>query len=351
MSSQFLGSTVHSISWLYNRHLANELVIKPDFQRNPVWSSAQKSYLIDTILRGYPIPELYFQALSDAEGKETHIVVDGQQRVRACLEFIAGEFSLEGDAVQEFEGLTFANLTKSQRETVFNYKFVIRDLPQMDDPEIRAIFARINRNVMNLNNQELRHATYWGQFIKLMEELADNAVWVDLRIFTPNDVRRMLDVEFISELAIAYLHGLQNKKDTLEEWYRTYETGFDETDSLRRRFNSTLEELRVVLAEHATRFRKKSDFYTLFLALADERTSLPLSSDERRRVSSELLKFGSEVDAAIKETGQVATRDDAVGKYARAVQKAASDRSNRRARAEALASHLGIPTSGSTSQN
>jgi hypothetical protein len=73
--SKFLESTTHSVSWLYNRHLADELVVKPDFQRNPVWSDAQKSYLIDTILRGFPIPELYFQSLSDENGKETHVVV------------------------------------------------------------------------------------------------------------------------------------------------------------------------------------------------------------------------------------------------------------------------------------
>ena len=114
MESKFLSSTAHSISWLYNRHLANELVIKPDFQRNPVWSDAQKSYLIDTILRGYPIPELYFQNYSDEEGKETHVVVDGQQRVRACLAFILGELTLEGEAVGELEGLTFDGLTKTQ---------------------------------------------------------------------------------------------------------------------------------------------------------------------------------------------------------------------------------------------
>src|SRR4051812_44480131 len=116
MESKFLSSTTHSVSWLHNRHLADELVVKPDFQRNPVWSDAQKSYLIDTILRGFPIPELYFQTSSDENGKETHVVVDGQQRVRACLEFVSGALKLEGEAVAEFEGLEFADLTKDQKE-------------------------------------------------------------------------------------------------------------------------------------------------------------------------------------------------------------------------------------------
>ena len=33
----------------------------PDFQRPPVWSKAQKQLLIDTILRNYDVPKLYWQ--------------------------------------------------------------------------------------------------------------------------------------------------------------------------------------------------------------------------------------------------------------------------------------------------
>lgn len=332
MKNKFLESTTHSISWLYNRHLADELIIKPDFQRNPVWSDAQKSYLIDTILRGYPIPELYLQSLSDETGKETHVVVDGQQRVRACLEFVDGTLTLEGEEVAEFDGLKFDDLTKDQKEAVFNYRFVVRELPSIDDLEIRAIFTRINRNVMNLKKQELRHATYWGPFLKLMEEISDSSVWTELKVFTPNDVRRMLDVEFVSELAIGYLHGIQNKKDTLDEWYKTYETGFEDEAGVRRRFLLVLEEICVLLGISPTRFRKKSDFYTLFLLLADDNVSLPLSADFRAGSAAALLKFGSEVDAFIKAPPAAKRGGPNVAKYAQAVQKAASDRSSRRAR-------------------
>lgn len=306
---------------------------------------AQKSYLIDTILRGYPIPELYFQSLSDENGKETHIVVDGQQRVRACLDFILGKLTLEGEAVEEFEGLTFDDLTEDQRKDFFKYKFVIRELPAIDDVEIRAIFTRINRNVMNLNKQELRHATYWGPFIKLMEELGDSAVWTDLKVFTPNDVRRMHDIEFISELAIGYLHGIQNKKDTLEDWYKTYETGFDDADTVKRRFSLVLEEIHALLGDSKTRFRKKSDFYTLFLALADDEVELPEASDKRAAVRAKLLQFGADVDAFIKAPPNTPPASENVGKYARAVQKAASDRATRRARGEALADVLSLKSS------
>jgi hypothetical protein len=67
---------------------------------------------------------------------------------------------------------------------------------------------------------------YWGEFISSMEELADDELWVTSGVFSSNDFRRMLDVEFISELAIGILHGPQNKKASLDRWYRTYEAEF-----------------------------------------------------------------------------------------------------------------------------
>lgn len=198
MNQKFLETTTHSVSWFYKRHTSNELKLKPPFQRNPVWSEHQKSYLIDTILRGFPVPEVYIQEFASGSGVETCVVVDGQQRLRACIDYIENKYSLGGPDLTSFEGLYFDELTDEQRKSIYNYSFVARKLPDMEETELRAIFRRINRNTVSLNPQELRHSTYWGSFIKLMEELANDERWAELNIFTANDVRRMMDIEFIS---------------------------------------------------------------------------------------------------------------------------------------------------------
>lgn len=162
----FLDTTTQLISWFAKRDAADELSIKPPFQRNPVWSQTQKSFLIDSILLGYPVPELYMQFTTDAHGNDTYIVVDGQQRVRACLEFLEDEYELIGDDLGPWEGSKFSDLTDDQRKKIYNYSFVIRKLPEMNDQQLRAIFGRLNRNTVALNKQELRHATYWGEFIR-----------------------------------------------------------------------------------------------------------------------------------------------------------------------------------------
>lgn len=82
-----------------------------------------------------------------------------------------------------------------------------------------------------------------------------------------------------------------------------------------------------------TRWRKKSDFYTLYLVFANHVDKLPLSKSGRAKASKKLRDFGNAVDTFISlEKGGGAL----VHKYARAVERAASDLSSRMARAQAL---------------
>ena len=278
----FLSTTSHNVAWFQKRYQANELELKAPFQRNPVWTKKQKAYLIDTILRGYPIPELYMQEFSDAEGNDVYIVVDGQQRVRACVEFLSGEFGLDSEDSPDYGDLYFDDLSGEQKKAIYNYSLVVRVLPEMPEIQLRSIFQRLNRHVVSLNRQELRHATYWGEFISCVEKLADDERWTSISVFTPNDVRRMLDIEFISELVVGHLHGVQNKKESLDDWYESYEQEFEQRRDVEKVFSATLAELHGILPDIAeTRWRKKSDFYTLFLVLAERAKQFPFSRDTR----------------------------------------------------------------------
>ncbi|MDA1054415.1 MAG: DUF262 domain-containing protein [Planctomycetota bacterium] len=208
----------------------------------------------------------------------------------------------------------------------------------MPDEELRSIFQRINRNNVTLNAQELRHATYWGSFISLMEEIANFEFWSSAGIFSANDTRRMLDVEFISELAVALLNGFQNKKKNLEDYYQQYEMAFDDAGRVKNIFMKVLGELEQVIPElQKSRWRKKSDFYTLFLCLTDHATLLPLSSEKRAELGRLLQEFATTVDAII--SGETAPNDDFAA-YVKHVERAASDLGSRKARHNALSKHL-----------
>lgn len=333
---RYLSYTHRNGVWFKRALDSGELSINPPFQRNPVWSDKQKSSLIVTMLLEYPIPELYMQELTESSGAQKHIVVDGQQRVRAVLSFIAGEFELDDDSGR-WAGAKFDDLAAEDRKKLFEYNFVVRQLPEMPDDELRAIFQRINRNTVTLNPQELRRATYWGEFITLMETLADLDFWTFASIFSANDRRRMLDVEFVSELTVAMLNGLQNKKKNLEQFYQQYETSFDDAGTVRGAFGRVLGELEQLLPDlPKTRWRKKSDFYSLFLKFARHQQLLPLSSDSRDLAKRILMGFAADVDSVIAQDIIPATTPPAVLDYVRNVERAATDLGARKAREVAI---------------
>lgn len=323
---KYLSTTHRSVVWFKKAFESGDLVIKPPFQRNPVWSERQQSALIDTILLEYPIPELYMQDITDAQGGQKYILVDGQQRIRAVLDFLANQLELE-DESPHWAGMRFEDLIEPDKKKVYEYSFVVRQLPEIPDEEIRTIFQRLNRNTMTLTAQELRHATYWGPFIKLMEEISDYEFWTQANLFSANDTRRMSDVEFISELAVAYLNGIQNKKKKLEEYYQQYENAFEAAASLRSVFAKVLGELEQVLPQFSkTRWQKKSDFYSLFLAFAANVQHLPLPADKRANAKTILTEFSEKVDAVIKETWpEGVVVPEIVGVYVKNVERAASD--------------------------
>tara|TARA_Y100000296_G_scaffold85988_1_gene124253 strand:- start:3050 stop:4159 length:1110 start_codon:yes stop_codon:yes gene_type:complete len=338
--SKFLNTTNRTIVWFKKANDAGDLQMKPPFQRNPVWTWPQKSYLIDSILNGYPIPEIYMQEFVDEDGSEKHVIIDGQQRTRACLDFIEGKFAIKEDESPTWGGMEFDDLSGEDKRKIFGYTFIVRLLPDMSDDSIRAIFQRLNKNVVALNKQELRQATYWGPFIQTMQDLSNYSYWNTTGIFTPTNVRRMLDVEYISELSIALLHGHQNKKETIDKFYQEYEEEFEQREDLISTFKKVIYELEQILPDiKSTRWKKKTDFYTLFLYFASQESKLPLSVKSRVEVRSILDDFAAEVSKYLSSNKENEEFAKEVTEYGKSV-RASSDLGNRKRRHIALASLL-----------
>jgi hypothetical protein len=354
-AEKFLHTTHRTVTWFRKAFQDGNLELTPPFQRQAVWTPLQKSYLIDTILNGLPIPELYMQDVGDELGSETHILVDGQQRIRAVLEFTENQLELEGDDVtRAWRGMRFEDLSPDQKKAVFNYRFVVRILPaELIEEDIRLIFTRINKNTEVLNDQEIRNATYWGPFIQSIQRMSDDdPYWSESGLFSANDHRRMLDQEFISELAVAYLHGPQNKKDKLDTYYQLYEEQFEDRERVEQTFRKVTSELaRIFPRLSGIRWRKKSDFYTLFLELATRSERLPFDEAKVGELRDRLIEFGQQIDTLLKlEEREWGGQNEHVLRYARAVARAASDRGNRIVRASGLSHFVGGEKSDQATQ-
>lgn len=334
---KFTNTSLKNIAWFNDINKSGKLDMTPSYQRNAVWTERQKSFLIDSILNGFPIPEIYIKEEIDENGDSKHIIVDGQQRLRAVLEYLNDSYGINIQDSPMFNGAKFSELTPDQKRTFFKYPFIVRIIPDISDEEIREIFKRLNKNVVSLNEQELRKAAYSGDFIKLISKLSENDFWSKLRIFTANDVKRMMDEQYISELAIASLEGITNKKDRLEKFYEETEVSFPQQAEVQHTFDhlfTILSPIADILSK--TRWRNKTDFYTLFLSICHFRDILLKNVEKINVVGQQLTNFSNQVYECLKVIESVDTKyPQYIIDYTKGI-RAATDYSARNMRQESL---------------
>jgi len=342
-------SSEHPVTWFKDQYVEGDLKIKPPYQRKPIWSAKQKCYLIESVLLDLPVPEIYIQQTTTPKGKTTYAVVDGQQRIRTVLQFIGSEidpaekehnkFVLDKlMQTSEWYNKSFGDFSDDEKKKFYSYNFAVRYLHTDKDEDVRGMFGRLNKYLAPLRPQELRNATYTGPFIKLAEKLADNEYWAENRIVTPANIRRMIDVEFMSELLIGVLHGPQGgSAKVIDDYYRIYEDyedDFPEQRATLKRFDETLKTIKMTLPIiKETRWANKTDFYTLFVAIA-----LLLRN---RRVKGSSRRLKSSLDSFARQINRrLADEKASVGRhavqYVRSVEKGANDKKRRADRQESL---------------
>ena len=84
-----------------------KLIPRPEFQRRLVWTRDDKNHFLDSILRGYPFPEIYF-ADGDVDletGEGTQLLVDGLQRVSTITQYFSGDPELKLTRVPAYKDI------------------------------------------------------------------------------------------------------------------------------------------------------------------------------------------------------------------------------------------------------
>jgi hypothetical protein len=344
------NASEQTLSWFKDRYLEGTLSIRPPYQRRPVWTIRQKSNLIESILMRLPVPEIYVHTVTDEDGKTTYAVVDGQQRVRAILQFLGIEqdeneqedngFSLEGLSEDSpWRGVSADDLTTEQKKRFYGHQLAVRFLTEATENEVRDLFRRLNTYLTKLNDQELRNATYSGPLIKLVEDLADEEFWAENGIVPAALIRRMRDVEFVSELLFGVMDGPQGgAAKIIDEYYlqlEPFEDEFPNQKRAKRIYTRTLNFIKELFPDiRNTRWKNRTDFYTLFVVLAQILSNRKLPTSSRTLLLRTLKTFTDEVDERIAD--EEADVTDEAANYAKAVLRGSSDRSRRVARHQAL---------------
>lgn len=258
-----------------------ELELAPKFQRRDVWSDKARSYLMDTILRGKPIPKIYMRTDTNPKTRRTkREIVDGQQRLRTVLAFVKDGFRISRAHHEEFGGKRFSELDSETQGDVLKYEFVVDLLQDMPDSEVYDLFARINTYSEKLRPQELRNAHWFGEFKSSVYLLAKEFVtfFEDNSVFTPKQILRMAEAEFISDLLLAVHEGIRaGSKAVIDKAYKDYDDKFPNRRVHEKRFRETIDTIGDILGPDLPqlKFRATRLFYPLFCAVFHLKFGLP----------------------------------------------------------------------------
>ncbi len=205
------------------------------YQRDKVWSEEKKSFLIDSILKNYPIPPVFLRMKIDSDtGITKYEVIDGKQRLTTIRGFIEGEIALPDDfggddlGIQELNGATFKDLEgefDKYKKQFWSYRIPVIFIETDDTKLVKNVFDRLNRNGEPLVPQELRHAKYGGsKFYNIIQELTVQHAWKGIfdKIL---ETERKEDEEFVSELVFYVLEEKLTAytKETLDNLYEKWE--------------------------------------------------------------------------------------------------------------------------------
>lgn len=258
------------LSWKDN----GELFLSPKYQRNKVWNLNAKSYLIDTILRGYPIPQIFIRQQIDISTRKTmREVIDGQQRITAILEYFDNQFKIQKSHNKEFGNLLYSELPDNEKENFLNYNISFEIVKLKDDSKIYEMFARLNTNNIALNKQELRNAQYWGEFkVFILQKSSDfKNIFIEKKIFKDKDLSRMADVDFMNSLVINLIDGIVTDSNSkTESTYKKFDKEFLNQEIIEEKLNRIffiIEKIFYNQLFNSKIFYRKNYFWTLFVAI------------------------------------------------------------------------------------
>lgn len=331
--------------WIVDNFRNQLLVVDNSFQRNYVWLTKHQISLIETILLGYAIPEIYLW-MTDTDpttGDTKYSIVDGQQRIGAVFDYIDGKYALRSAYLSEknaeYANLYFKDLSDELKKRIWSYSFTVRQLPQdVSREEIVKMFLRLNSTDKSLNPQELRNAEFNGEFLDNAQKISKLDFWKKHKIFSDDSIRRMKDIQFISSLLIFLRDGIESElnQTAINKMYDLYNEEYNEKKNDYDTVVSILNEIQCVIDDDPNTLKalsKTTHFYTLFtLTYIIVSDGLHFSNDQKERISAFYQKYNNKNN----------DDDSIVTDYRKYSKEATNSKQSRIARLKALRSYVGI---------
>lgn len=280
MTQQIKPSVTNpTIADLYQAIDTGKLVLRPDFQRKFVWTQEHQEAFLDTILRGFPFPEIYVCEGTVDIAKLVTIkhVIDGQQRLTTIRRYIDGDHERPLVTVP-----SYGSLGDEAKGQFLSYQIVVRDIGRVDDETVREIFRRINLTKFTLEDVEIHNAIYDGQFIRAAKKVLDNSPLDAYGVFKDSEFSRMADLHFIL-LVMATIEnkGYFAQDREVEPMVSSYNEEYPRKDHIVALLLKTFAVINDLHLPLDSIWFRKSNFFTLVVELATHIDSLPGNLPER----------------------------------------------------------------------
>lgn len=227
-------SNTMTIATFWEGYELEKYDFSPPYQRASIWSQEKQEFLIDSLLRNFPIPPIFLhQKIDAATGRTKYDLIDGKQRLTSIVRFlkdeipVSSEFDTEEESEPKIAGKYFSELGTPEFEEIkkafWSYKIPIEYIDTSEKFLIDNIFDRLNRNGETLTGQELRNAQYHdSKLVAASIELSNMPFWKNL--LSKVDKNRMEDIEFMSELLFVILEGgpQEASNTVIDEFYAKY---------------------------------------------------------------------------------------------------------------------------------
>lgn len=323
---------VQRVSWFLDQYDAGRLILDPPYQRRSVWNAEYRNYFVDSVVRNYPTQAIFLETETPAGERTRYKVLDGKQRLTTLISFCSDEFETP-ETVSDLGigGLYFSDLPAEFSRRVLEYILNVETIDYSTTTDLEQMFNRLNRNTLKLNAQELRNAQFSGKFATHVEGLAENPIWKQVGFATDANIRRMRDVEYVAELYVICLDGIQDGKGYLDTYYADYDAQIPDQSTVDQVFLNTVEYLQSLLSHldlKRTRFKNVSDFYSLWAALAQLQKAniLPKPAEAAMR----LARFDEQTNKEPQD------RSETTNRYLSNVQQGTNKKPRRATRAEIL---------------
>ncbi len=206
--------------------------VNHDYQREEnVWNSYMKSYFIESILLGYPIPKLFLYVNYNLKTRSSKKeIVDGQQRSVALKQFYENRLRISTRIENEnFRGKLYRQLEPADQQSFLSYSLAIDEFTAVSEEEVREAFTRMNANNVALNPEELRNAKFKGDFKWFVNRIAKTfrEPLLQCRLISRRDVIRMADLRMFAEFFYILDEGIETTKSAeIDKLYAKYNVDF-----------------------------------------------------------------------------------------------------------------------------